>query len=131
MTTKELLLGNVLAIALFASLHSQARKLILNQPTLESSCVSCDSSQVVPWGDGTDRFVIGLQGSGYDSKSIVRLTWQRFDGVAFAFDFEPDSDGSWSCVWTDLPPGDYMLSASQPISRFKFQTLATIAVEIF
>jgi hypothetical protein len=121
----------LLTIALLACLNGQARKLTLNQPTLESSCISCDSSQVVPWGDGTDRFIIGLQGAGYDSKTFVRLTWQRFDGVSFAFDLEPDADGSWSCVWTDMPVGDYVLSASQPISRFKFADVAAIAVEIF
>jgi hypothetical protein len=118
-------------MALLVCLNGQARKLTLNQPTLESSCLSCDSTQVVPWGDGTDRFVVGLQGTGYDSRTFVRLTWLRFDGVVFAFDLESDVDGSWSCVWTDLPVGDYILSASQPISRFKFQTLASIAVEIF
>jgi len=121
----------LLTIALLVCLNGQARKLTLNQPTLESSCISCDSSIQTPWGDGTNRFVIGLNGAGYDAKTFVRLTWQRFDGISFAFDLEPDVDGSWSCVWTDLPVGDYILSASQPISRFKFQELASIAVEIF
>jgi hypothetical protein len=121
----------LLTIALLVCLNGQARKLTLNQPTLESSCVSCDSSIQTPWGDGTTRFVVGMQGAGYDCRSIVRVSWLRADGVAFAFEFEPGLDGSWSCVWTDLPPGGYTVIASQPVSRFKFVEVAAIAVEIF
>ncbi len=118
-------------LALLVCLNAPAYKLRLDGPTLQASCQSCDSSVLEPWGDGTSRFAIDLSGIGYDPKASVRLTWLRFDGVVFAFDFEPGVDGSWSCVWTDLPVGSYEVTASQPVSRFKFVTVNTVAVQIF
>ncbi len=121
----------LMILAAMACLNGNAYKLRLDGPTLESSCASCDSAKVTPWGDGTSRFVVGLQGAGYDPRAFVRVTWLRSDGVVFAFEFEPGLDGSWACVWTDLPVGDYTVSASQQVSRFRFVTVNTAAVNIY
>ncbi len=120
----------LVTFAIMACLNGQAYKPRLDHPTLFASCQSCDSTQLTPWGDGTNRFIVALQGDGYDPKTYVRLTWLRNDGVAFSFDIETDA-GSWSCVWTDLPVGDYTVSASQPVNRFKFQTITSLPVQIF
>lgn len=95
-------------------------------PTLATSC-PCDSSVLVPWGDGTFRSIVVVGGTGYAPGELVRVTWN----TGWSFDSLAGDDGTFAQVWTGVPVGSYAITASQPRNRVKWDVVAAEAVEVY
>lgn len=117
----------LLILAVMVCLSLGARKAA---PLLTSSCLICDSTQVVDWGDGTYRSVIEIAGDGYAPFTVVRVIWSDSYGPLWSFDCLTDGNGSFAEVWTDVPPGDYAVSVGQPRRNAKLNLLASIEVKV-
>jgi hypothetical protein len=120
----------LLTLALLcACLSADARRVRVGS-TLITSC-PCDHTQVVDWGDGTHRFVLEVGGTGYEPNTVVRVEWSDVQGCPlWSFDCLTYDDGSFSEIWTDVPPGSYTIQASQSQNKNRFTVLAMAEVEV-
>jgi hypothetical protein len=71
-----------------------------------------------------------LAGEGYQAGETVRVEWVADGQVLWSFDCAAYQDGTFMESWDGVPPGSYVVVASQPRNRVKWDVVAIAQVEV-